>query len=203
MLAPLPQLNLEEAILRRTVHLTNIPEALSEEALREFLSSFGEITAMRVDTPSGGQGLMALIQFSDESAALALLNSHLLKLSGAFLRVSPSRITIDVIPPIDAVFGKPMTVGNHVMAINPSRASGRLAGKTRDVMHKVDRAAYEVLQGISKRTGWQIPQEELERFLKDTPDHSRKRSRSSSFRRRSRSGSRRNETDDNRRGRWR
>lgn len=99
---------------------------------------------------------MAFIQFASEDASLEAIRLQNVPIRERTLRITPSKITIEVIPPTDAVFGKPMTVGRHVMAVNPSILSADRSKRREEAMKAVDLAAADVVRQISERLGVDI-----------------------------------------------
>jgi hypothetical protein len=160
-------INLEEGVLRRTVHIGPLTPTFNESRIRETFSRYGEIAAVRMDSSIVDGSVFALIQFVDDNAVIELLRLSQVKVEGHSIRITVSRITIDPIPPTDAVFGKPMTIGNHVMAINPSRVTGYNSHRRERAMKAVKQAASRLLVGISRRSGWVIPDGEIERLVAD------------------------------------
>jgi hypothetical protein len=166
----LNQSNLEESVLRRTICITEVPEWTTEESLVGALDKYGEIQYLRLDSIPGSTQKVALVQYADEGAAEAAIVRIHLQLDGGNVRVGRSSITIEVIPPTDAVFGKPMTVGRHVMAVNHSRDQrGRKTDHTRKVQ-KAREAAVAVLQKLSRKTGWVLPEGAIRALLSEEPD---------------------------------
>jgi RNA recognition motif-containing protein len=181
--------DLEESVIRRTIYVSNLPEAIAESDIISEFQIFGEIQYIRVDKVHHKTENMALIQFSaEESARHAILRTQM-RIQGQSARIMPSSITIEVIPPTDAVFGKPMTVGRHVMSVNPSSRDHRVTSeKRRRTMDKVRKAAVEVLENICARTGWRVPADSLDALKKGSDDRG-SQSRGHSSRRSSRRSS--------------
>lgn len=153
-----------ELVLRRTVHISNIDQTFDEEDLLHVLSSCGPIERVHFDLTEPDQQRMAFVQFQTEQAASQAVRMSRIVVNGLTMRISPSRVTIDVIPPTDAVFGKPLTVGRHVMAVNPSHGRGRSTARREAAYDAACLAAADVLLSISDRTGWRIPEGEIERL---------------------------------------
>ena len=159
-------LNHEDMVLRRTIHVTNVPRDADDVYFSQIFSHFGEVQKVKLDESSRDRANMVFVQFSSEEAAREALRHSPLSIGDLKMRVSPSKTTIDVIPPTDAVFGKPITVGKHVMAVNPSRVTSRAIEKQESAMRSVNQAAARVLQSVSERVGMPIDVEERERLLK-------------------------------------
>lgn len=157
----------------------------------------GDVVNVRIDTVPRTESTMALVQFSKDEAAENAIRNSKVALRGVIGRVTASRCTIDVIPPVDAVFGKPMTVGRHVMATSHGREDYRESKES--AIQKSRRVIAKVLLEISHRTTWTIPVGELEKlegresYKQGKTGENRYRSRS-----RSRSDNRRRTRDDDR-----
>jgi hypothetical protein len=162
----------EEVILRRTIHVLDVPETLSDSDLSNAFISCGKIEQLRFEKSADGLR-MAFVQFHSEEAANAAVRVSKWNVHGHSLRVSFSRITVDVIPPTDAVFGKPITLGRHVMAVNPSLNRHRMAQKREACFHASCKEAANVLEAIAKRTGWHVSPAELERLRGATSNNER------------------------------
>lgn len=154
--------SLEESILKRTVHVSNLPVQLAEEDVSELFAAFGSVNSVRIDKCPNQDLNMALIEFVDSTSANDALSRARINCAAHVLVVKPSQITIDVIPPTDVVFGKPMTVGRHVMAVNHSMSTTAQRLKRETAMRSVKKAAVQILQNISKRIDHPIPDEEIE-----------------------------------------
>lgn len=156
--------NHADLILKRTIHISNVPTDVTPEELESIFSTHGEVIKVKLESsPKDGQH-MAFVQFESEEAARDSLTRPSLTLGDKLIRITPSRVTIDVIPPTDAVFGKPITVGKHVMAVNPSKMSNSAISRQESTLRAVHQAAVSVLQAISERTGTRIDADELERL---------------------------------------
>ena len=147
--------NLEELVLKRTIHVANLPEGFRENDINTLFETFGTVSSSKVDKKPGDSTYMALVQFYDESSAQDALRCSRVHFKGSLLPVTPARTTIEVIPPTDAVFGKPMTVGRHVMAVNPSKYSHSQQNRREATMKKVRAAEARILLNIAERTGLQ------------------------------------------------
>ena len=157
-----------ELVLRRTVHISNVPENADEDMIRECCGQFGSVERVHFDKADAEDLRMAFVQYTIEDGASSATRSGRLTLMGRSMRISPSRITIDVIPPTDAVFGKPLTVGRHVMAINPSQNRHRAIAKRDAAAESASHAAAGVLEAIATRTGWQVSSDEIKRLRGQT-----------------------------------
>lgn len=153
-----------ELVLRRTVHISNIDNQATESDLMEVFASCGTVERVHFDKAESDPLRMAFIQFSSDHSAQQAVRMSRTTVRGSTIRVSPSRVTIDVIPPTDAVFGKPLTVGRHVMAVNPSSDRGRGVARREAAYDAASQAASEVLLSISNRTDWKIAPTEIERL---------------------------------------
>jgi RNA recognition motif-containing protein len=153
-----------ELVLRRTVHISDIDGSMNEKDLLHLLSPFGPVERVHFEVEEAEQTRMALVQFQSEEVASQAIRASRLTFKGSSMRISPSRVTIDVIPPTDAVFGKPLTVGRHVMAVNPSHSRGRTSALREAAYEKACHAAADVLVSISERTGWPVPAGEIQRL---------------------------------------
>ena len=167
----LHQSNLEESVIRRTVCVTGLGAAVSDEDVMKSFETFGEIQYVRVDLKSSGDEKVALIQYKDEHVVDELIRKVQIRALDGVCRVRPSSITIEVIPPTDAVFGKPMTVGRHVMAVNISKESrGRDAQLPQKVRRSHD-AILSVLERISASSGWHISQSTIDSLRCEVGDN--------------------------------
>lgn len=158
-------LDLEETILKRTIHVSNVALDSSESEIMSQLHSCGEIERILFDRSEGQPTKMAFVQFKSESGAIEAMRLSRLYHRGENMRITQSRITIDVIPPTDAVFGKPLTVGRHVMSVNPSVNTGLSVEKRERSFRSSCQAAIKVLEAISSRTGWEVPEGEQQKLL--------------------------------------
>jgi RNA recognition motif-containing protein len=140
-----------DSILRRTIHVSNVPSLTSESEIRQLFQNFGDICQVKLDETEVPENKMALVQFASDEAAFDSMRVRNISFSNTSLRISPSKITIDVIPPTDAVFGKPMTVGHHVMAVNPSNISHDKFRKREEAMKAVDLAASKIEKSLAER----------------------------------------------------
>lgn len=182
--------SIEDSILRRTVCIEPVPVDICDEDLLQASACHGDVVNVKIVPLEKKSTMMALVQFSTEDGAQTACRDPKLNIRGVVGRITPSRVTIDVIPPVDAVFGKPMTVGKHVMAINPSKHD--TTSQREYIMKQVSSIAAKVLVDISKRTNWEIPDGEIERLIATKSpsrrhsdrDRRRSRSRSRSTRRR-------------------
>ena len=145
-----------ESILRRTVHVSSVPAGSSEPEIRALFENFGNIQQVKLDKAPKSDDLIAFVQFTNDEGSIDALRTQSVHFRDRLLRVSPSRVTIDVIPPIDAVFGKPMTVGRHVMAVNPSVLTAERAQRREDALKAVDAAAATIKKNISNRIGGDV-----------------------------------------------
>jgi len=193
--------NLEESVIRRTICVYSVPPGFSESDLVAPFQAFGEIQYIRLDPVPRKHESVALIQYSSEEPAHDAVSRIQLRVGDSVLRIMPSSITIEVIPPTDAIFGKPLTIGRHVMAVNPSLRDHRVTSERRHrSMAKVSEAAIRVLKNVSDRTGWTIPEssiKELEngKLQGESTGKSHRSSRRSSYSR-SRSRDRRRRSRD-------
>ena len=161
----LNQSNLEESVIRRTICVTEVPEASTDQSIVDALDKYGEIQYLRVDAVPGSSRKVALVQYADESATDAAIGAINLSLDGFKVRCRRSSITIEVIPPTDAVFGKPMTVGRHVMAVNHSREQRSRNSDQQRKGQRAREAAASVLEKVSRRIGWKIPDDAINALL--------------------------------------
>ena len=158
-------LDLEDTILRRTIHISNVPHESSDSEIVDQLHSCGEIEKILFDRNEGQSTKMAFVQFKTESGAAEAMRLSLLFIRGERSRITQSRMTIDVIPPTDAVFGKPLTVGRHVMSVNPSVNTGLSVERRERSFRSSCQAAAKVLEAISSRSGWEVPAGELDKLM--------------------------------------
>ena len=164
------QSNLEESVIRRTVCVIGLGSDAVEQDVIDSLRGFGEIQYVRMDAVNGGGDKVALVQYADEKSAEELVRQVQIRILDRVVRLRQSSITIEVIPPTDAVFGKPMTVGRHVMAVNLAKEQ---RGRDRELLHKVQHSRKElisVLERISRSTGWRIPDRTLEILSSERDD---------------------------------
>jgi|LauGreDrversion4_2_1035121.scaffolds.fasta_scaffold48906_4 hypothetical protein len=166
----LNQSNLEESVIRRTICVTEVPETSTEQSIVDALDKYGEIQYLRVDAVPGSSRKVALVQYAEEGAAETAIGSVHLNLNGVIVRPRRSSITIEVIPPTDAVFGKPMTVGRHVMAVNHSREQRGRNSEQKRKSQRAREAAAAVLEQVSRRTGWEIPDGAINSLLFEEND---------------------------------
>lgn len=145
--------SLEESILKRTIYIATLPEHVSEDDLMKTFLAFGSVQTFKVDRRSGDYPRMALIQFVDEQSAYDALRCSRIYCGDSVLVAALSRVTIEVIPPMDAVLGKPMTVGRHVMAVNPSKINSSQQRKREDCMKRVKLAANKISDRIYRELG--------------------------------------------------
>jgi RNA recognition motif-containing protein len=156
--------NLEDTVLRRTVHIANVPPSIEAADLLDALTNCGVIEKVHFDQAHDQPSQLALIQFADENGAFEAMKLSTVYLIGHPCRVSQSRITIDVIPPTDAVFGKPLTVGRHVMSVNPSVHSGSTVARRERAFEKACQRAAHILDEIAGRTNAHVPDSEIRRL---------------------------------------
>lgn len=147
-----------DSILRRTVHVSSVPVGSSENEIRALFENFGNILQVKLDKAPKADDLIAFVQFTNDEGSIEALRTQSVHFRDRVLRISPSRVTIDVIPPIDAVFGKPMTVGRHVMAVNPSVLTAEKAQRRDNALKAVDIAAATIIKSISDRIGRDVSQ---------------------------------------------
>lgn len=157
-----------ELVLRRTIHISNIPADTTEDQLRQEFNRFGPVERLSFDKAEADELRMAFVQFGSEEAASEAVRFSRVHFMGQSMRITHSRITIDVIPPTDAVFGKPLTVGRHVMAVNPSLNRHRSLSRRVDAIAAASRAAATVLQAIATRTGVEISRDEIKQLREMT-----------------------------------
>jgi hypothetical protein len=186
-------ISIEDSILRRTVCIEPVPVEICDDDLLQAFACHGDVVNVKIVPLEKKSTLMALVQFSMEDGAQSACRDPKLNIRGVVGRITPSRVTIDVIPPVDAVFGKPMTVGKHVMAINPSKHD--TTTQREYIMKQVSSIAAKILVDISKRTDWVIPDGEIERLIA-TKSPSRRHSDTRRSRSRSRSTRRRRTRDE-------
>lgn len=167
----LNQSDLEQSVINRTVALLELGGDTTEQDILEVLGTFGEIQYIRLDSVAGSSTKVALVQFVDESVAQNLVRKTQIRIRSEPARVRQSAITIEVIPPTDAVFGKPMTVGRHVMAVNLSRDQRTNDSELRAKTRRVRESIRTVLHKISSTTGWTIPSGAFENILPETEDN--------------------------------
>ena len=160
-----------ELVLRRTIHIANVPEEVTEDNMRHLFDRFGVIDRFFFDKADGDELRMAFVQFSSEEAASEAVRLSRVSLMGVSMRITHSRVTIDVIPPTDAVFGKPLTVGRHVMAVNPSQTRHRSLARRDEAIAAASRAAADVLQAIAARTGFEVSSNEIKYLREVSGDH--------------------------------
>lgn len=153
-----------EVVLRRTIHISDVPVDATEVELMQILGHLGSIERIHFDKADGEINKQAFVQFSSEHDAVEAVRLGRMSIHATIMRISHSRITIDVIPPTDAVFGKPVTVGRHVMAVNPSENRHKTLAKRDEALGEASKAAARVLESISARTGWEVSTDELRRL---------------------------------------
>ena len=156
--------NLEDTVLRRTVHIANVPLSIESADVLDALANCGVIEKVHFDQARDQPSKLALVQFTDENGAFEAMKLSTVYLMGQPCRVSQSRITIDVIPPTDAVFGKPLTVGRHVMSVNPSAHSGSAVARRERAFEAACHCAADILEEIAGRTNTHIPDNEIRRL---------------------------------------
>jgi hypothetical protein len=169
----IPQLDLEYQVLRRTVHVAGIHVSASEDEIRTVFSDCGEIDKLRLDQASNEPTKMCFIQFADDIGASNALHYGELSYRGRRMRITQSKVTIDVIPPTDAVFGKPMTVGRHVMSVNTQVLRGSAKAKREHSLRDFCEATAKILLRISQQTGHSIPDGSIEELLSTREDSRR------------------------------
>jgi RNA recognition motif-containing protein len=78
----------------RTVHVSNVPFQLGEEALRDLFAAFGSIVAVRIGHDKFGKARgFCFVEFEEESAAKAALAMDKKELEGRKISVVPSSAT--------------------------------------------------------------------------------------------------------------
>ena len=186
----LHQSNLEESVIKRTVCILGLGLNTGEQDVITSVEALGQIQYVRVDPNSSGTEKVALVQYEDEQSAEDLVRQVNVRVVDRICKVRPSSITIEVIPPTDAVFGKPMTVGRHVMAVNISKDN---RGRDRHLSEKI-RKSHEsilaVLERVSVTSGWRIPDRTIQFLKSDKDDRMTSDSRAESSRTISRRSSR-------------
>ncbi len=118
-----------EAGLRRTVYLEGLSVSTTADDFGSLLNKLPGVTEHEMGESADGKGKFALLEFERVQDAESLLLRVDLSVRGRLLRVAPSKRTVVAYTPSDVVFGKPMTIGRHVMAVNPTNVTSALREK--------------------------------------------------------------------------
>jgi hypothetical protein len=126
----------EDACLRRTIYIADLPMSLSGTSIEVELIQYGSVSRTVLDIIETGK--FALVEFDDESAATDAVNAEYLWMNGTRYSISRAMRTATVYAPFDVVFGKPTAVGRHVMASNPIRVTHSVISRRQQSLKKVE-----------------------------------------------------------------
>ena len=125
----------------------SIPMACSQEDLRDCMESFGTITRVTIDVSLSGK--FALVEFADVASALDGVSTGRLVISGETCDISGSSRTAILYTPSNVVYGKPIAINRHIMAVNPSQRTSAVGTKRQIIMRDVQGVVQRALARIS------------------------------------------------------
>lgn len=138
----------EDIFLRRTVCIKDLPILISEEKLLISMSDYGVIERICTDFSTAGK--FALVEFAEECSAKDFLNSHSVNIDGRLFPVSAALRTSVVYNPHNVVFGKPIAIGRHVMATNPTLLTNSIITRRQRILRDVENEISKILNRISQ-----------------------------------------------------
>jgi RNA recognition motif. (a.k.a. RRM, RBD, or RNP domain) len=135
----------EDTILRRTVFVGDLPMNVFKEDIELPLEQFGPIAKLALDMTAAGK--FVLVEFRDEAGAEEAIMSGQFCINGTRHHITKALRTAVGYTPHDVVFGKPMAIGRHVMAVNPTLVTSALISKREQSLKSVN---YEVQRTLAR-----------------------------------------------------
>jgi len=121
--------------------------SLASQELRTIMETFGTIARLSLDMTISGK--FALVEFLQiESAEEAIICGQFIH-EGCTFRIVRALRTAVVYTPHDVVFGKPMAIGRHVMAVNPTLVTNSILGQREQCLRRVDYEIKKIMGRIS------------------------------------------------------
>ena len=136
--------------LSKTVCLHGYSISTRKEVILEGISQYGTILDLIVE-PLNGK-LFCLVEFVSLENAERLISLARINVHGFDVQVSRSLRTCSPCIPPDVVFGKPLSIGLHVMATNPTNITGALRMNRENSLKRVSTEVNYILSRLSRTT---------------------------------------------------
>ena len=136
----------EDSIIKRTFFIS-APDAVPSDIVSDFI--FHEFSKSQICFGSRSSDRFFIFEVCDPLVASRLLANHSeFYVQGFRLSVEASLRTIKSLIPHNVTFGKPLSIGQHVMAANPTKCSSSSLALRAKIMSDVDIKSSRILERI-------------------------------------------------------
>ncbi len=139
----------DEARLLRTLCIRNIPAGLSDEEIKTHI--YRNLMAKDIFLGEMSDGRFCLFQVQNTAVASEIMKIPTRRIGNYSMNIEAALRTINSYVPHNVTFGKPLSIGQHVMAANPVKFSSAALSQRSRIMFKVDRIAFKIIDSLGSK----------------------------------------------------